>query len=65
MSRALVNSAGVVVGACDEGLPLGFGRWEWVPDDAEAPRRPAIAADTNVEAVPRMQDLIRGYDRLK
>lgn len=65
MSQPLRNSRGVIVGACDSGIPMfdRLGRRPWRPRS-----RPA-AADAHVEVEPlRTVDLatiIRGYTRLR
>jgi len=60
MSSPLRNSAGVIVGTMDAGLPLTLGAWRWIPADA-----PRIATDTEIVIdAPTMQDVLKGYGRL-
>jgi hypothetical protein len=63
---ALKNSSGKVVGACDSGLPFDIhGRRPFRPRARPASRAQS-AADTTVEATwPKMQDVLKGYARLK
>jgi hypothetical protein len=68
VNQPLRNSAGKVIGSCDS-MPFDIlGRRKYQPRARPAPRvRPVVAAaDTNVEIdAPRMQDVLRGYGRLK
>jgi hypothetical protein len=62
---ALRNAQGVVIGACDS-VPFDrLGRRPWRHRERPAPQA-ATVTDTNVEIDgPRMQDVIKGYTRLK
>jgi len=68
---ALRNKDGVVIGACDAGIPMfdNIGRRPWGPwsDAAAADRRArqAIAADIEIDTSPSMQDALGDwYKRL-
>ncbi len=66
MTQPLRDSAGKVVGACDEGIPMfdRLGRRPWRPRARPAPR---VAADREITVEidgPTMASQIKGYNRL-
>jgi hypothetical protein len=67
MSHPLRNAAGVIVGVCDEGIPLfdREGRRPWGPwSEKRARALDAEAHSPATDVAPKMQDFIRGYKRL-
>ena len=63
--HALLDSAGRVIGAFDSfgnGTLSGLGAWRWV---AHARKPAVVARDCDIDTTPRMQDVIKGWNRLR
>lgn len=67
MSHPLRNAAGVVVGTCDEGIPMfdRQGRRPWGPwSEKRTVSADAEAHSPATDIAPKMQDVLKGYKRL-